>query len=79
MTDETALVEAGAKAAEEHILSAFRSSDIADLDITIQFIDDELEIDIYLDTNSDGEDVDQVVEDATLAAVAAIDNLRDSP
>ncbi len=68
---ETVVTEA-ADAAEGIVFSHYAKSAVRDLDITVQFEDGQLEIDIYLDAPDDAE---AVADDAALAAKAAVDAL----
>lgn len=73
MPDDAAVVQAAVDAAEAVIFSRFDRTEIEDLDVAIEFSDDQLSIDVYL--NVPDEDADQVVDDAALAARAAVDDL----
>ena len=71
--DEETVVRAASDAATEVIFSRYSRSEIQDLDVTVQFENDQLEVDIYLDVADD--DPQRVVDDAALAAQAAVDDL----
>ncbi|QZA89176.1 DUF3194 domain-containing protein [Salinarchaeum sp. IM2453] len=71
--DDTRVVETASDAAQNVIFSRYERSEINDIDITIHFEDDVLEVDIYLD--ADHGDPDQVANDAALAARSAVDRL----
>lgn len=71
ITDE-AVVAAAVDAAETVIFSRYDRSEIRDLDVGVQFEDGVLDIDVYLD--ADGP-VEQVTDDAALAARSAVDDL----
>lgn len=75
-TDETAVVQTAATAAEDVIFSRYSKSAVRDFDITVMFEDGEFELDVYLDV-PDESDADQVAQDAVLAARAAVDELLD--
>ena len=72
--DDTDLVQAAAEAAEAVIFSRCDRSAVTDVDVTVTFEDDVLEVDVYL--NVDG-DVDerQLADDAALAARSTVDRL----
>jgi len=71
--DEETVVRAASDAATEVIFSRYSRSDVRDLDVTVQFENDRLAVDIYLDVADD--DPQRVVDDAALAARAAADDL----
>ena len=70
------IVEAGATAAREFVLSRFDTDEIRDLDVTVTFEDGVLEVDVYLDVPDPGSrDPGQVADDAALTARRAVDRL----
>jgi fructose 1,6-bisphosphatase len=73
-TDE-AVVETAAEAAEGLVLDRLRTSDVDDLDITVTFEDGVLDVDVYLDASDADADLEQVANDAALAAQGAVDDL----
>lgn len=73
-TDE-AVVRTAAAAAEDVIFSRYDRSDVRDFDVTVTFEDGVLEVDVYLDAPETVEDPERVVDDAALAAQAAVDEL----
>ncbi len=74
MVEDEALVEAAAEAAHGLVFSRLSNAEIEDLDITIAFEDGMLEVDVYLLAPDADVDVDQVAEDAALAARSAVDD-----
>jgi hypothetical protein len=72
-TDE-AVVEAASDAAEGVVLSRYKQSEVTDLDVTVQFEDGILEVDVYLNA-PDEPDPEAVVREAVEAAEAAVDEL----
>lgn len=72
---DTEVVKAAAEAAEGVVFSRLDRSDVEDLDVTVSFEDRILEVDVYVNAPDALADVDQVAEDATLAARAAVDEL----
>ncbi|MFB6072706.1 MAG: DUF3194 domain-containing protein [Halobacterium sp.] len=73
-TDEE-VVETAAEAAEGLVLDRLRTSDVDDLDITVSFEDGVLDVDVYVHAPDADADVEQVAEDAALAARGAADDL----
>jgi hypothetical protein len=69
------VVQAAATAAEDLVFSRIDRSDVDDLDVTVTFEDDILELDVYLNADTTREDPEQVAEDAVLAGRAAADEL----
>lgn len=67
MPSEEDIVEKAAEAAEERIFETYRQSDVSDVDVTVQFIDRELTVDVYLDANAQTPD-EQEREQATVEA-----------
>lgn len=72
---DTDVVQAAAEAAEGVVFSRLDRSDVEDLDVTVSFEDRILEVDIYVNAPDALADIEQVAEDATLAARAAVDEL----
>lgn len=72
---DTAVVQAAAEAAEGVVFSRLDRAEIEDLDVTVTFEDRTLEVDVYINAPDALADVEQVAEDATLAARAAVDEL----
>lgn len=72
--DET-VVETAAEAAQGVVFSRLGRSDVEDLDISVTFEDGVLTVDVYLLAPDAHEDVDQIADDAALAARAAVDEL----
>ena len=67
------IVRTAAEAAEGLVFSRYAKSDVDDLDVTVSFEEGVLEVDVYLDVES--EEAEEVAEDAVLAAEAAVDEL----
>jgi|APHM01.1.fsa_nt_gi hypothetical protein len=72
---EATVVDAAAAAAEQIVFSRYDRSAVHDLDITIQYRNKQLEVDVYLDVADDNDNAEQVADDAALAARGAADNL----
>lgn len=72
-TDEE-VVEAASAAAEGLILDRYKQSAVDDLDVTVQFEDGTLEVDVYLDAPDDP-DPAVVAQEAIEAAESAVDEL----
>ncbi|WP_336345723.1 DUF3194 domain-containing protein [Halalkalicoccus ordinarius] len=67
------IVRTAAEAAEGLVFSRYAKSEVDDLDVTVSFEEGVLEVDVYLDVES--EEAEEVAEDAVLAAEAAVDEL----
>lgn len=72
---DAAVVEAAADAAEDLVFSRLDAGDIEDLDVTVSFDAGRLDVDVYLHAPDALADVQQVADDAALAARAAADDL----
>ena len=75
MVDDEAVVEAAAEAAHQLVFSRLRTSIVEDLDVTVSFEDGVLDVEVYILAPESDEDVEQIAEDAALAARAAVDSL----
>ena len=75
MVDDEQVVETAAEAAHGLVFSRLQSSAVEDLDVTVTFEEGILEVDVYLLAPEVDADVDQIAEDAALAAQAAVDDL----
>ncbi|GAA0287189.1 DUF3194 domain-containing protein [Halobacterium noricense] len=69
------VVETAAEAAEGLVFSRLATGDVDDLDVTVTFEEGVLDVDVYVHAPDADADVDQVAEDAALAARAAVDDL----
>lgn len=74
---DEAVVETAAAAAENVVFSRLDQSTVADLDVTVTFEDQVLEVDVYLNAPEDDDEAEpeQVADDAALAARQAVDDL----
>jgi hypothetical protein len=79
MVEDETVVDAAADAAHEAVFARLSTADIEDLDITVSFEDGELDVTVYILAPQADADVDQVAEDAALAARAAVDELVEEP
>jgi len=75
MPADDEVVQAAARAAEDVVFSRLDTSEVRDLDVTVTFEDDVLEVDVYLDAPEGRADEERVADDAALAARAAADEL----
>lgn len=75
-TDEE-VVRVAAVAAEDVIFSRYDRSEVRDFDVAVTFEEGVLDVDVYLNAPGGVEDSERVVEDAALAARAAVDELLD--
>lgn len=73
--DEGEVVEAAAAAARSVVFSRLDSGEVADLDVTVTFEDRVLDVDVYLHAPDTHRDVEQIADDAALAARTAADDL----
>lgn len=73
-SDET-VVETAAEAAQGFVFSRLKRSAVDDLDVIVSFEDGVLTVDVYLLAPDVDEDVEQIADDAALAARAAVDDL----
>jgi len=72
--DDAEVVRTAARAAEDVIFSRYDRDELADVDVTVSFENDTLEVDVYID--ADGRpDPERVADDAALAARGAVDDL----
>jgi len=72
--DDEAVVRTAVEAAEGVIFAAYRRAAIRDVDVTVHFADAQLAVDVYLDVPDDPA-VDQVADEAAMAARRAVDDL----
>ncbi|MBV0901576.1 DUF3194 domain-containing protein [Haloarcula salina] len=75
MPTDDEVVETAAQAAENVVFSRFDASEVEDLDVTVSFEDDLLEVDVYLNAPDARRDEERVADDAALAARSAVDDL----
>lgn len=73
-TDEE-VVRTAAEAAEGLVFSRYARSAVDDLDVTVNFEDGMLEVDVYINAPDDEADPEQVADDAARAAQRAVDEL----
>jgi len=78
MPTDDEVVQTAAEAAENVVLSRFDNSAIDDLDVTVTFEDEILEVDVYVHAPDGNAAEDRVADDAALAARGAVDDLFDS-
>jgi hypothetical protein len=79
-TTDAAVAEAAADAARGVVLDAYKQSRLVDLDVTVQFTDGVLEVDVYVNPPDDADpDPEVVVEEAVAAAEAAVDDALGAP
>ena len=74
-TDEE-VVSAASEAAEGVILDHYKQSELTDFDVTVEFEEGVLDIDVYVNPPEDADpDPDAVADEAALAAGDAVDEL----
>jgi hypothetical protein len=76
MPSDDEVVQTAAEAAEGLILSRLTNAEVKDLDVTVSFEDDVLDVDVYLNA-PEADDEEKIAEDAALAARSAVDELFD--
>ena len=79
MPDEVEVVETAAAAATGYITAEWASSDIADIDVRVDFTDGRLDVDVFLEPTADSpyddDDAAALADDAVLVAADAVDEL----
>lgn len=76
---EQEVVEAAAEAAENVVFSHLDRSSVEDFDVVATFEDGTLEVDVYVNAPDESDELaEQAVDDAALAARAAVDDLFSS-
>lgn len=77
MDEEATLVERASEAATDLIFSRYQASEIEDLDVTVSFEDEQLEVDVYFETGASSaaerERERQTADDAAMAAADAVE------
>ncbi|UPV72945.1 DUF3194 domain-containing protein [Halorussus limi] len=76
MPTDDEVVQTAAEAAEGLIFSRLKNSTVRDFDVTVEFEDGVLDVDVYLNA-PEADDEDEIAEDAALAARSAVDELFD--
>lgn len=72
--DDSEIVNAAFEAAQGVIFSRYNRSEVSDFDLTVEFNDGELIIDVFIDVPG-ANNVDGVTEEAVSAAESAVDEL----
>jgi hypothetical protein len=75
MPGDDEVVETAAAAAEDVVFSRIDVGDLEDVDVTVTFEDDILEVDVYVNAPDSSADERRVADDAALAARGAVDDL----
>jgi hypothetical protein len=76
MPSDEEVVRAASAAAEGVILDAYKQSELTDVDVTVEFEDGVLDVDVYVNPPEDAtSDPDAVADEAALAAGDAVDDL----
>lgn len=79
MPNADEIVEIASEAAEDAVFDAYDRSAVPDLDVTVQFVGQELTVDVYLDAGADSpeerEREEEIVNRAMRAAEAAVDEV----
>ncbi|UPV99022.1 DUF3194 domain-containing protein [Halorussus gelatinilyticus] len=74
MPTDDEVVQTAAEAAEGLIFARLKNSAVKDLDVTVEFEEGVLDVDVYLNA-PEADDEDEIAEDAALAARSAVDDL----
>ncbi|NHN57713.1 MULTISPECIES: DUF3194 domain-containing protein [Halorussus] len=74
MPSDDEIVRTAAEAAEGLIFSRLKKSAVTDVDVTVEFEDGILDVDVYLNA-PDAPNEEQIAEDAALTARSAVDDL----
>jgi hypothetical protein len=74
MPTDDEVVQTAAEAAEGLIFARLQNSTVRDFDVTVEFEDGVLDVDVYLNA-PEADDEDEIAEDAALAARSAVDEL----
>lgn len=74
MPTDDEIVQTAAEAAEGLIFARLKNSTVKDFDVTVEFEDGVLDVDVYLNA-PEADDEDEIAEDAALAAQSAVDEL----
>lgn len=77
MPSEEEIVEKAAAAAEERIFESYSQSDISDVDVTVQFVDHELTVDVYLDAKAQTAEAQAQEQETVDAAIRAAERTVD--
>ncbi|MFB6095072.1 MAG: DUF3194 domain-containing protein [Halodesulfurarchaeum sp.] len=73
--DDETVVETAAEAAHGVIFSRLGKSTVADLDVTVTFEEGVLEVEVSVFAPESDADLEQIADDAALAAQGAVDEL----
>ncbi len=69
------VVRTAAEAAEGTIFAHYKQSDVKDFDVTVNFEEGVLEVDVYLNAPADEHDPEAIADEAARAAQDAVDDL----
>ena len=79
MPSDEDVVRAASTAAEGVILDHYKQSELTDFDVTVEFDEGILDVDVYVNPPADADsDPDAVADEAAAAAGDAVDELFDS-
>ena len=77
MVDPESVVETASEAAHGYVFSRLAKASIEDIDVTVSFEDDVLEVDVKILAPDAEDDIEQIAEDAARVAGNAVDELLD--
>lgn len=76
MVDPERAVEQASEAAHGYVFSRLAKSTVTDIDVTVSFEDDVLEVDVSIFAPEADADLEQIAEDAAAVAGDAVDDLK---
>ncbi|AOW80666.1 hypothetical protein HTSR_1490 [Halodesulfurarchaeum formicicum] len=75
MVDSDTVVETASEAAHGYVFSRLKKSDVEDIDVTVSFEDQVLEVDVSILAPEVEADLERIADDAARAAGNAVDDL----
>ena len=75
MVDADTVVDTASEAAHGYVFSQLAKSDVDDIDVTVSFEDEVLEVEVSIVAPEIEADLEQIADDAARAAGAAVDDL----
>jgi hypothetical protein len=75
MVDADTVVDTASEAAHGYVFSQLAKSDVDDIDVTVSFEEEVLEVEVSIVAPEIEADLEQIADDAARAAGAAVDDL----
>jgi hypothetical protein len=75
MVDSATVVETASEAAHGYVFSRLAKSTVEDIDVTVTFEDDVLDVEVSIFAPEADADLEQIAQDATRVAGEAVDDL----